>query len=105
MKIPREICEDLHGFTKADWEDIAKDDNADLTEDQKQSLYLFYTRQENREYISQKLLCDKNTVSRLNRHGMKKIISYYDRKNKLKLSALHVLPVFVIAFIIIPFMF
>jgi len=78
MKIPRELCDRLHGFTRYGWGDIAGPDKADLTDLQKQSLYYFYTRQESREWSSQKLCYDPNTISRLNRHGLMKIISYYD---------------------------
>jgi hypothetical protein len=93
MKVPKEISEKLHGMTLRDWDELAKSDKADLTDDQKQSLYYFYTRHECREWISQKLRCDKNTVSRHNKYGLTKIVSYY--------NATKILPIIIIFLVII----
>jgi len=96
MKIPREVCDELHGLTWTDWQELAKPDKADLTEPQKQCLYYYYTRQECREWIAQKMSCDKNTVTRHCKYGMAKIIRHYQRQRAFSSNIVYYLPIIVL---------
>jgi hypothetical protein len=98
VKIPRELCDELHGLTRTDWGELAESDKADLTNDQRDSLYYFYTREETREWISQKLGYNRNKITRLNRDGMNKIIRYYARQKRFSANIMYALPMVILLF-------